>query len=233
MSESVRKRVIARKCLRAVGLAGMLLPLGCNNLRPNQATAQADPLLGGLNAPAAGARPLPGPTQPAPSPSVNTPPLSSANPTSNAALAAGAFQPLSGGSELSIGGGGPSAVRLQAPTFTPANAPPPPVQPLAPTAPIAVVTAPAESSPAAPAQPTFRSSPTGGRVMSIDQAQVVLERHNVRWQRIDRTPAGEWKFSCSIPDRQDPSKSRTYVAEAATQLGAYQAALERIAREQN
>src|SRR5262249_8021581 len=143
------------------------------------------------------------------------------------------------GNELSLGGGAnANSVRLQPPIMSPNNAPPPPVQPLATSPPIGVVTAdpPGNSTGTVPMAGTATGRSNGStytRITSLEQAQAALDRYSVRWQRLERTQTGDWKFSCSVPDRQDPSKSRTYVAEAATQLGAYQAALERMNREMN
>jgi hypothetical protein len=39
---------------------------------------------------------------------------------------------------------------------------------------------------------------------------------------------GEWQFSCSIPNRQNPNVNRQYRATAATELAAIQAVLDQI-----
>jgi hypothetical protein len=55
----------------------------------------------------------------------------------------------------------------------------------------------------------------------------------VTWQRLETTGAqGEWQFSCSLPNRQNPSISHTYQAQGHDPLAAIKAVLEQIDREQ-
>jgi hypothetical protein len=70
-----------------------------------------------------------------------------------------------------------------------------------------------------------------GRVSSFEQAQATLHAHGVKWQRLETWGEQEWKFSCSIPNRQNPYLSRTYEGRAADSLSAVRAVLEQIERE--
>jgi hypothetical protein len=69
-----------------------------------------------------------------------------------------------------------------------------------------------------------------GRPMSYDQAQAALAARGVQWQRLEAV-GPEWKFTCSVPSRQDQQRSRTYEGRAATYLAAIQAVLEQMDRE--
>jgi hypothetical protein len=213
----------------------LLGPAGCaTEQRP--AAPAVDPLLGGpplRPAPAtpgsqAAAQP---PTAPGPAP---LPAPSSA--TSTAALAQGAFQPLDPNHDLRIGGptaqptgnsaGGtwrgqsaPTDVALQRPEPT---AETPPAQRLQP-------------QPGPTAQPTCVCPPpaAAARVATFEQAQVLLRAHGVTWQRLETGgDAGEWKFSCSIPSRQNPNIRQSYEARANDQVAALRAVLEQMEREQ-
>jgi hypothetical protein len=43
---------------------------------------------------------------------------------------------------------------------------------------------------------------------------------------------GEWKYSCSIPTRQNPRIRRTYVASAGDPVGAIRAVIEQLDKDQ-
>jgi hypothetical protein len=66
------------------------------------------------------------------------------------------------------------------------------------------------------------------------QAQEMLRAHGVTWQRLETWgEGGEWKFSCSIPNPQNPSIRRNYEFRAPGEYGlaAIRAVLEQIERE--
>jgi hypothetical protein len=66
------------------------------------------------------------------------------------------------------------------------------------------------------------------------QAQEMLRARGVTWQRLETWgEGGEWKFSCSIPNPQNPSIRRNYEYRAPGEYGlaAIRAVLEQIDRE--
>jgi hypothetical protein len=86
--------------------------------------------------------------------------------------------------------------------------------------------------PDSPAGATSVSLPSS-QVTTYEQARDILaSRGDIVQRPPERDPnTGLWKFSCSLPNRQDPSRHRTYVATAADSLGAVRAVLEQIERE--
>jgi hypothetical protein len=191
--------------------------------------ADPDPLLGAVSGrPAARtSTPTPAATLSAPAP---LPAPSSS--TSTAALAPGAFTPLDPTHDLRIGAGGGSAtgaagdawhgrtgapdVALRQPEPTNGGATPRAVLPVSASGP-------------APAPVTTAA----GSVTTFEQAQVLLKAHGVVWQRLETWgEGGEWKFSCSVPNRQNPNLRQNYEARAGDQLAAVRAVLEQIEREQ-
>ena len=103
--------------------------------------------------------------------------------------------------------------------------------------------APATGPGAAPLQlrrPEPAGQLTGGipaapRVTTYEQAEGLLRSRGVKWQLLemvgDGGEAGEWKFSCSLPSRQNARTSRTYEARAASSLAAVGAVLDQIDRD--
>jgi hypothetical protein len=71
------------------------------------------------------------------------------------------------------------------------------------------------------------------QVTTYEQARDILaSRGDIVQRPPERDPTtGLWKFSCSLPNRQDPSRHRTYVATAADSMGAVRAVLEQVERE--
>jgi hypothetical protein len=147
----------------------------------------------------------PGPGQAAALPPGPLPPLPAPSSTaSNAALASHPFRPLDGSHDLRIPSrGAPPNPQAE---FTPVNRPSP--------------------------IPTL-SHGIGAETNTYEQAQARITALGPTWQRLESqgNPA-EWQFSCSIPNRQNPSISRTYQAQGQTALAAMQAVLEQIDREQ-
>jgi hypothetical protein len=70
---------------------------------------------------------------------------------------------------------------------------------------------------------------TGG-TETHQQVQQQLKERGMDWSRHEEV-AGGVRFMCTIPDRQNPSKIRTYEATAATELAAMKAVLEQITRD--
>jgi hypothetical protein len=195
-----------------------------------------DPLVGGPPArPAPGRSPqtvagtAAGPTPALPAPSSSTSP---------AALAPGSFQPLDSNRELRIGNGDSSNVKTtmtgnnwkgqNAPSGVTLNRP----EPATPeSAPLRPEPRPEVRGAAPSGALTFAG---GNRMMSYEQAEAVLTAKGVTWQRLETWgDAGEWKFSCSIPNRNNPNIRRTYEARSNDSLGALRAVLDQIDRDQH
>jgi hypothetical protein len=184
-----------------------------------------DPLLGGppLRPATAGAPPAAAPT-PLPLPTANSS-------LSTAALAAGGPRPLDSGQDLRIGSPIASAgndgwarqgssnpdgsgVTLQ---------PPQPISEAPPKRDLVAV-----SNPGLPRDPPGPSSAPAG-IATLEQAQKELDARGVLWQNLVKVgPNGEWKFSCSIPNRQNPRQQRTYEFRASDPIAAIRAVLEQI-----
>ncbi len=209
-------------CL-VLGALCLVLLASCRTTSPEPKQAPVDPLLGGPpvqkgTPPSAAPRADATPGLPAPSSS-----------TSPAALANGAVPSLDPNRELSIndrntGTAATPTGGWRGPGSTAAGGAPdvqlrPPVPAGAPTAP------PRQDAPPLPA-----ATP---RVATFEQAEDALRARGVTWQRLETAPdTGEWKFSCFIPSRDNPSVHRTYEARARDQVAALQAVLEQIDREQ-
>jgi hypothetical protein len=74
---------------------------------------------------------------------------------------------------------------------------------------------------------------TGLRADSYQQLQDALTARGVTWQRLETIgDTGEWKFNCSVPNRQTPNLNRRNVARRRTDLDAIRAVLEQIDRDQ-
>jgi len=126
---------------------------------------------------------------------------------STAALASnGGGKPLPGGTDLRIG------------NTSPGNWPGQPGATL--------------QQPALAAQPVSSVrgvSPTGARALTYEQAIALLAAKGVKWRKLEMiVERNESKFSCSIPNPQNPNISRYYEASAATDLAAIQAVLDQM-----
>jgi hypothetical protein len=74
----------------------------------------------------------------------------------------------------------------------------------------------------------------GVRALTYEQAQAMLAAYGVTWQRLESgTEPGEWKFSCSIPNRQNANIRRFYESRAGDPLAALRAVIEQIEKERN
>jgi hypothetical protein len=188
-------------------LSMTLLVCGCNGVNKTQ----GDPLFGGV-------KPQPGLTGAANSP---VPPLPGPTSTaSTAALASVNPRPIDGshdlritdpaGSTAAVGGQG-LGTQLQQPVM---GAPP--------TATFAPVSR----------QGQTLASP-GSSNLSYEEAQARLRALGVTWQRLETWgDQGDWKFTCSIPNRQNPYISRTYEAEAHDPLSALHGVLDQLEHDQ-
>jgi len=74
---------------------------------------------------------------------------------------------------------------------------------------------------------------SSSQVTTNEQAQAILKNRGVIWQRLDQVAnTGEWKFSCSLPNPQNPRLHRTYEGTAPDSLGAIRAVLDKIEKDQ-
>ena len=73
----------------------------------------------------------------------------------------------------------------------------------------------------------------GSTNLSYEEAQARLTARGVVWQRLETWgDQGDWKFTCSIPNRQNPYISRTYEAEAHDPLSALHGVLDQLEHDQ-
>ncbi|HLJ93651.1 MAG TPA: hypothetical protein VKU02_10725 [Gemmataceae bacterium] len=242
-----KRRWVCTLGLRCAGLLPStltaLLLAGCSDFSQ---TVGIDPLLGGPPLrPAVVAAPQT--PAPAPLPVLPLPPATST--MSTAALAAGAPRPLDNGQDLRIGSpiattgndgwarqgsasNAPDAEMRRMADSTGATLQPP--QPLSEPAPNRALSATATSAPPRDPLPTSlagSSSPPG--VTTFEQAEKELEARGVFGQQLDMTgPNGEWKFSCLVPNRQNPRLQRRYDARASDPVAAIRAVLEKLDKDQ-
>jgi len=129
-------------------------------------------------------------------------------------------------------GGPPPSALLQAPQSGGAAAPVQPVAGNVPPQPVSAQTPNANLS--QPSPPPIASAPaTSSSEDKFRQAQRELTARGVIGQRLEMTAdTGEWKFSCYVPNRQNPKVHRAYGARAKDPLAAIQAVLEKIDQEQ-
>lgn len=200
--------LLARVGLHIFAIALMvLMSSGCNTVNKK---SQGDPLLGNV-------KPQPGLTGAA---NISVPPLPGPTTTaSTAALASVNPRPLDGSHDLRIPDAagqnfGPSGTQLQQPvTGTPPNSGFAPVS--------------RQGQPATPGAISNSSN------LSYEEAQARLNARGVAWQRLESWgDQGDWKFACSIPNKQNPYISRTYEAEAHDPLSAVHGVLDQIDRDQ-
>jgi hypothetical protein len=204
----------------------MLFLTGCSGF--NDAIGY-DPLLGGPPVrPAVAATPAP------PTPAPVAPPAAPNSPLSPAALAASAPRPADNDRDFRIGsprpstgndgwasaGNNPAAAIGQTVGGSGAQLrPPEPITEQMPRQDLTPVSSPGPS----------RDS----RITTYEQAQEQIKARGVLWQSLEMVAeTGEWKYSCSIPNRQNPALRRTYVARASDSLAAIRAVLEQLDKDQ-
>jgi hypothetical protein len=209
-------------------LAFLLFLIGCHSENPRPGT-NTDPLLGPVSIQPAGngagavspgsARPA-GPLPPLPAPG---------SATSNAAVAPGLNQTFDPSRDLRIGGGNPGVDGNNGGWRGPGDVTlnqPEPVDSLAARS----ETRPLPPAPLAPAYPpvTARGASPEASLLSQVAARGAKFQMLQTWGE-----TGEWKFSCAIPNRQNPHIRRTYEARAGDPLSAIQAVLDQIDHEQH
>jgi hypothetical protein len=195
-----------------------VLLAGCS-MTGRPSAGGTDPLVGGPP-PAGIGKPTAAPAAATPLSALPPPPVTGSA-TSTAALAATTPQSFDSSRDLRIG------VPPSEPGVTPAAAP---------ADGSAVLRAPEAASETAlrrDAAPIYSPVAQGGAaVTSYEQAQTQLAARGILWQRLEMTrETGEWKFSCSVPNRQNPTLRRTYEGRARDYLGAMRAVLDQIDRE--
>jgi hypothetical protein len=201
-----------------ISSAGIVLLMlsGCANMSRTPAATPTDPLLG--TPPGTQVKPLvPGAT-----PTASLPPLPpSTDPGAGTASLAGLQRSGNLGSDLRIPNASASSDGWNT---SGAN-----LQPAATGAvlqvPQANLAAPAPPAPIASTAP----SATPGQLTSYEQAQELLQARGVVWQRLEAVgDTGEWKFSCAIPNRQNPRLRRVYEARAKDSMSAVRSAIDQM-----
>lgn len=217
---------MGREKKRLVWLA-LFAAIGCTSDQARRETRD-DPLLG------IGAR---SPSQPAAvatnQPSYNSgpayapsPPITPGTPTSNAALAAGEFRPLTGGSDLRIGSGSPTLTApVASSTLTPIPPTPDPRKNATGITPVSGV------SPA----PSYGSSAnTNAPRSGLDSAYASVAAVNPNWHRLTyNSQAREYTFSMSVPNRMNSTAPRTVEAAAPSPEQAIRMALDQLNRDRD
>jgi hypothetical protein len=207
--------------------AALLAAAGCTSDQARRDTRD-DPLLG------IGARPPSNPSAVATAtPSYNppptyspSPPITPGTPTSNAALAAGGFQPLSGGSDLRIGNNSPTLSTPGGSTLTPV--PPSPDPRPAKGNGIATVGGVSPAPPPSYSNSSNSVSPRGG----LETAYASVAAVNPIWHRLTfNSQANEYVFSMSVPNRLNSAAPRTVEASAPGAEQAIRMALDQVQRE--
>jgi hypothetical protein len=146
-------------------------------------------------------------------------PASSGAP-SNAALAAGTSPPLDGRHDLGIADPRSSPSNPAWAGQTTGGSPPP------------VRAEPASGSMPLPARGSSYNLTDGSRLASYEQAKAQLVARGVTWFRLETADEpGSYKFSCSVPNRQNRMINRTYEAQGPSELAAIQAVLDQIDKE--
>ena len=68
---------------------------------------------------------------------------------------------------------------------------------------------------------------------TFEQAEAQIKARGALWQRLDTVgDNGGWKYSCSVPNRQNPTIRRTYEATAGDPVAAVRAVLDQLNQEQ-
>jgi hypothetical protein len=92
---------------------------------------------------------------------------------------------------------------------------------------------PVEPAPQREANPVHTPvSQNNARLGDFEQMQAQLAQRGVIWQALQAGEHGDWKFTCSIPNPQNPKLRRTYEAQGTDYLSAMRAVLEKIDKEQ-
>lgn len=227
------KRVkMARFCKHWEGLAllaALFWTAGCAN---DSQLKRDDPLGGG-----GPAIPLRGetPASTTSAPRSGVPPLPVPNSaTSNAALAGGAFQPLDPTRDLRIGTGDPNPKpgTWRGPAEG-ANAALNSPQPVDDKGTPGQLTSQPGPVPRAGVPPAVGIQPVGAMSgASADALLALLQARGVTWHRLETWgDAGEWKYSCSLPNPSNPNIRRTYESRGRDARSAMTAVLTQMDQE--
>ncbi len=189
------------------------------------ASMDRDPLVGSQPALPPRTPPPAAPTAQVTSNPLPAPPpaFAPASQTSPAALAAGTPANFDHSQDLHIG---------NAPSGPSQDLPPTTLPPANPG-----VTLRQPEIPPTPARLDTNVTPTaavavGSQPATYEQLRSQLVTRGVTDMRLETWgTAGAWKFTCSLPNRQDPNKRRTYEAQAQDDLSAMRAVLEQMDRD--
>jgi hypothetical protein len=219
---SARCPLFCVPCLTAFCLLPTAFFNGCASA--NKTAADPDPLLGGSGIKPAvqtTSQPIVGPAATA-----GLPPLPQSNPgLSNAALASGMTRPFDDTQNLRIGDPRGTATDGWAGQGQVTSAAPGGAKLRQPIT--ADLASRQDTGPA--------STPTtqGTGLLSYEQAQTQLASRGVLWQRLEKVAeTGDSKFSCAVPNRQNPRIHRTYEARARDDISAIRAVIAQIDKEQ-
>ena len=228
MPSSSQQRRWGALALALSVLAGAAATAGCSN---DSRLKSGDPLTGG--APAIPARTETTAVATTSAPKNSVPPIPApSSATSNAALAGGAFQPLDPTRDLRIGDGQPiPAARgghgpVNGSTAT-LNAPQPIVDK---TATGQLTSGPKQTASPPPSTIQPVSGPAGA---STDALLAMLQARGVTWYRVEASPdkPGEMRFSCTVPNPNNPNIRRMYEAHGPDQRTAMLAVLSQMDQE--
>jgi hypothetical protein len=211
---------------KRIAWAALLAATGCTSDQARRDTRD-DPLLG------IGARPSSQPAAVATStPTYNSPPtyapsppITPGTPTSNAALAAGGFQPLAGGNDLRIGNGSPT---LSAPAGGSVTPTPPSPDPRPSKSSVTPVNGVSPAPPPSYSNSSNSVSPRSG----LEAAYASVAAVQPIWHRLTfNSQANEYMFSMSVPNRLNSAAPRTIESAAPSAEQAIRMALDQLTRE--
>ncbi len=213
-------------------IAGLALLAGCQSTKSGGRASVPDPLFGATAPPIQATQLAGNPAVTAGTlgqPTANSQPLAQPTMASTAVLASGAYAPLSGGQDLRIGTpplntGNRILPRSQTPPGVAAVVTADPDYGKPRDAVAGVVPLDSSGNHAGSAAPT-------GHLGGLEQSLNAIGSLNPKWHKLENAGAGTWRFSCSIPDRTEPNKSRTYEGEGVTAMAAVQGVLDRIGRD--
>ena len=213
---SIARRPRGLSFALSLAATGLLFGAGCQE--DNHVATTGDPFLGGQAALPASPPP---PVQTA-NPTLPPPPLAFAPATAPAALASGTPANFDRSQELQIGNS------VGAPANGYANPP-------APQGPGVLLRPPDTANLQPHSDPAFTpaAAQASNSAGSYEQLRAQLLARGVTDMRLETwgSPSA-WKFTCSMPNRQNPAKIRTYEAQAQDELAAMRAVLDKMDKDQ-
>jgi hypothetical protein len=217
--QAVQEQLSSARVFCFIAFCLVLAMSGCNSM--NRAT-NGDPLFGSPPPPKKALAEGPAPNSA--TVTVLPPPTAPLNGASTASLASGQRQ-FDPDKDLRIANPNPNATAgIQGWAGPTGNAPKPDTG--------ATLQSPQPVTPATQRETVPVSNPGNAgvaRPSTFEEAKQKLEARGVLWQRLEHVNEnGDWKFACSVPNRQDPRRHRTYSAEAPDYLSAIQAVLDQI-----